>query len=213
MMFVETFGPHPRVSFDVAKRQLGRRDAAAERRRHAARARRNRRRYRARAAPRPLCRCHHDPHRRSRKSIELAEHATRAPVTSADLRPTSPHPCQLMADVMTFEEHKGPVARRRRIAWVGDEQNNMATSWVREHGQLDFRTAHRLSAGRMRRRQALALGKEARREGACHPPTRARSGCRRRLHQHRYMGIDERRRRNGGACGTIFWRPTGSMRG
>lgn len=38
------------------------------------------------------------------------------------------HPCQVMADVMTFEERKGPI-KGRTIAWIGDA-NNVATSWV-----------------------------------------------------------------------------------
>lgn len=46
------------------------------------------------------------------------------------------HPCQLMADVMTFEEHKGPI-KGKKIAWVGDG-NNMVTSWIHAAMQLDF---------------------------------------------------------------------------
>lgn len=38
------------------------------------------------------------------------------------------HPCQLMADIMTFEEHKGLIAGKK-IAWVGDG-NNVANSWI-----------------------------------------------------------------------------------
>jgi len=38
------------------------------------------------------------------------------------------HPCQVMADIMTFEEHHGPIAGRK-VAWVGDS-NNVMTSWV-----------------------------------------------------------------------------------
>jgi len=38
------------------------------------------------------------------------------------------HPCQVMADVMTFEEHRGPI-QGAKIAWVGDSNNVMA-SWV-----------------------------------------------------------------------------------
>ncbi|RMF09452.1 MAG: ornithine carbamoyltransferase [Alphaproteobacteria bacterium] len=38
------------------------------------------------------------------------------------------HPCQIMADVMTFEEHKGPIAGRT-VTWVGDG-NNVAVSWI-----------------------------------------------------------------------------------
>jgi ornithine carbamoyltransferase len=38
------------------------------------------------------------------------------------------HPCQVMADILTYEEHRGPIAGKR-IAWVGDSNNVMA-SWV-----------------------------------------------------------------------------------
>ncbi|MBT07222.1 MAG: ornithine carbamoyltransferase [Rhodospirillaceae bacterium] len=44
------------------------------------------------------------------------------------------HPCQLMADIMTFEEHRGPIAGRV-VAWSGDG-NNVATSWV--HAAVRF---------------------------------------------------------------------------
>ncbi|GAB4181758.1 MAG: ornithine carbamoyltransferase [Thalassobaculales bacterium] len=44
------------------------------------------------------------------------------------------HPCQLMADVLTFEEHKGPIAGRV-VAWSGDG-NNVAASWV--HAAVRF---------------------------------------------------------------------------
>src|SRR5262245_6944885 len=67
------------------------------------------------------------------KLLELAEHAT-VPVINGLTDRT--HPCQLMADVMTFEEHQGPIAGKR-IAWVGDG-NNMATSWIHAAVQFDF---------------------------------------------------------------------------
>ncbi len=38
------------------------------------------------------------------------------------------HPCQLMADILTYEEHRGSI-RGASIAWVGDG-NNMANSWI-----------------------------------------------------------------------------------
>ena len=65
--------------------------------------------------------------------LELAEYAS-VPVING-LTDRS-HPCQLMADVMTFEEHKGPI-KGRRIAWVGDG-NNMVTSWIQAAAQLEF---------------------------------------------------------------------------
>jgi ornithine carbamoyltransferase len=44
------------------------------------------------------------------------------------------HPCQVMADIMTFEEHKGPI-KGRSVAWVGDG-NNVAVSWM--HAAVRF---------------------------------------------------------------------------
>jgi ornithine carbamoyltransferase len=46
------------------------------------------------------------------------------------------HPCQVMADVMTFEEKKGPIAGRT-VAWSGDS-NNVMTSWAHAAGILGF---------------------------------------------------------------------------
>ncbi len=64
---------------------------------------------------------------------ELADHAD-VPVINGMTDRT--HPCQLMADVMTFEEHRGPIAGRT-IAWSGDG-NNVATSWIHAAVRFDF---------------------------------------------------------------------------
>ena len=67
------------------------------------------------------------------KLEELSDHAT-VPVING-LTDAS-HPCQLMADVMTFEEWLGPIAGRR-VAWCGDG-NNMATSWIHAAVAFEF---------------------------------------------------------------------------
>jgi len=46
------------------------------------------------------------------------------------------HPCQIMADVMTFEEHRGPIGGKT-VAWVGDG-NNVAVSWVHAAARFGF---------------------------------------------------------------------------
>ena len=46
------------------------------------------------------------------------------------------HPCQLMADVMTFEEHRGEI-QGKRIAWCGDG-NNMARTWIQAAARFGF---------------------------------------------------------------------------
>jgi len=69
------------------------------------------------------------------KSIEeLAQHAT-VPVINGLSRRS--HPCQLMADLMTYEEKRGPI-RGRTVAWTGDA-NNVLTSWVHASQRFDFR--------------------------------------------------------------------------
>lgn len=64
---------------------------------------------------------------------ELAENAS-IPVING-LTDAS-HPCQVMADILTFEEHRGPVAGRT-IAWIGDG-NNVASSWIHAAVRLGF---------------------------------------------------------------------------
>lgn len=65
--------------------------------------------------------------------LELAEAAT-VPVING-LTDDS-HPCQIMADVMTFEEHCGPI-KGRKLAWTGDG-NNVLTSFVHAAARFDF---------------------------------------------------------------------------
>ena len=49
------------------------------------------------------------------------------------------HPCQIIADLMTFEEHKGTLAGQK-LAWLGDG-NNVALSFVHAAAQVDFELA------------------------------------------------------------------------
>jgi ornithine carbamoyltransferase len=64
---------------------------------------------------------------------ELAEHAT-VPVINGLTRRS--HPCQVMADVMTFEEHRGSI-KGRTVAWTGDA-NNVLASWMHAAERFDF---------------------------------------------------------------------------
>ena len=49
------------------------------------------------------------------------------------------HPCQILADIFTFIEHRGSI-KGKTIAWVGDG-NNMANTWLQAAELLDF-TVH-----------------------------------------------------------------------
>jgi ornithine carbamoyltransferase len=63
----------------------------------------------------------------------LAAYAT-VPVINALTKQS--HPCQVLADVMTFEEKLGPI-RGRKIAWSGDS-NNVLSSWIDASARFDF---------------------------------------------------------------------------
>jgi ornithine carbamoyltransferase len=65
---------------------------------------------------------------------ELAEHAD-VPVINGLTKVS--HPCQIMADVLTFEEHRGPI-RGRTVAWTGDA-NNVLTSWIQAAARFEFK--------------------------------------------------------------------------
>src|ERR1700758_1546085 len=128
-MIFEKPSTRTRVSFEVAMRQLGgdtiflnKADSQLGRGETAADTARVLSRYVDAIMIRT-----HEP----RKLEELARYAT-VPVING-LTDTS-HPCQIMADVMTLQEKKGPVAGKI-VAWCGDG-NNVAASWV--HAAVRF---------------------------------------------------------------------------
>lgn len=47
------------------------------------------------------------------------------------------HPCQILADIFTFLEHRGPI-QGKTVAWVGDA-NNMCNTWLQAAEVLDFK--------------------------------------------------------------------------
>jgi ornithine carbamoyltransferase len=93
----------------------------------------------------------------AQKLEDLARYAT-VPVING--LTDSSHPCQIMADVMTLQEKKGPVANTV-VAWSGDG-NNVAASWI--HGAVRFGFELRLACPRELAPPARLLD-WARREG------------------------------------------------
>ncbi len=65
--------------------------------------------------------------------LEMAEHAS-VPVING--LTNASHPCQIMADVMTYEEHRGPIAGKK-VVWSGDG-NNVFASFAHAAGQFGF---------------------------------------------------------------------------
>ena len=68
-----------------------------------------------------------------------------------------------MADLMTFEEHRGPVAGQT-LAWIGDG-NNVCASFIQAAPKFGFQLQHRLPGGLRARPRSTSPA----------PPTQARS--------------------------------------
>ena len=125
---------------------------------------------------------------RPRKLTELAEHAT-VPVING-LTDES-HPCQIMADVMTYEEHRGTIGGRT-VAWSGDA-NNVARSWV--HAAVKFGFQLRLACPPALRPNGAAA-RVGRAPRAATSPITDRAGGgggAGRPGGHRHLGLDGRR--------------------
>ena len=67
---------------------------------------------------------------------DLAELAAHASVPVINGLTKQSHPCQVMADILTFEEHLGPIAGKK-IAWSGD-YNNVLSSWIDASARFGF---------------------------------------------------------------------------
>jgi ornithine carbamoyltransferase len=65
--------------------------------------------------------------------LEMAEYATVPVINGLTNRS---HPCQIMSDVMTFEEHRGPI-KGRKVVWSGDG-NNVFASFAHAAERFDF---------------------------------------------------------------------------
>ena len=65
--------------------------------------------------------------------LEMAEHAS-VPVINGLTNRT--HPCQIMADILTFEEHRGPI-KGKKVVWSGDG-NNVFASFAHAARQFEF---------------------------------------------------------------------------
>ena len=65
--------------------------------------------------------------------LEMAEYAS-VPVINGLTNRT--HPCQIMADILTFEEHRGSI-QGKRVVWTGDG-NNVCASFLHAAGQFGF---------------------------------------------------------------------------
>ena len=72
-------------------------------------------------------------HRKHEEVVEFANHCEKTVVNALTRKS---HPCQVLADVMTFEELRGSIAGKK-IAWIGD-CNNVCYSWLQAAQIFDF---------------------------------------------------------------------------
>ena len=77
-----------------------------------------------------------------------------------------------MADVMTFEEHRGPI-RGRTVAWSGDG-NNVLTSWIQAAARFGFKLRVATPPELRAEEAADRLGQSRRRRHHASAPTRRR---------------------------------------
>ena len=104
------------------------------------------------------------------------------------------HPCQILADIYTYVEHRGSI-RGKTVAWIGDS-NNVCNTWLQAAAIFDF-TRARVDAARLRSRTPRA---PARRRAAtsdrspirCDGVPRRRSRHHRRLDEHGLRGGERR---------------------
>ena len=119
--------------------------------------------------------------------LEMAEHAS-VPVVNGLTNRT--HPCQIMADVMTYEEHRGPIAGRK-VVWTGDG-NNVCASFLHAAARFGFDFTF---TGPEALDPEAAFVDLARAEGATvtieRDPAKAVAGGRPRGDRH--LGVDARR--------------------
>ena len=79
----------------------------------------------------------------SHETVETLAHFAGVPVVNG--LTDSFHPCQLLADMQTFFEHRGDISGRK-VAWVGDG-NNMCNSYINAARQFGFALSIAVPAG------------------------------------------------------------------
>ena len=83
------------------------------------------------------------------------------------------HPCQLLADVQTFVEHRGSI-KGKTVAWIGDG-NNMCSSWINAAIQFDFKLQIATPAGY--EPNAALVAEAGDRVSASNDPVKAATGA------------------------------------
>ncbi len=134
VMIFEKPSTRTRLSFDIAMRQLGGQSIALN----------NNDLQTGRGEPVPdtakvISRYADAIMLRTNKHATVTDFAAHSTVPVINGLTDLSHPCQIIADIVTFEEAKGPI-KGRKIAWLGDG-NNVAASFMHAAVQFDFKLA------------------------------------------------------------------------
>ncbi len=95
---------------------------------------------------------------RTHDHAEVEELATHSTIPVINGLTEKCHPCQLLADMQTFFEIKGPI-EGKKVAWVGDG-NNMCNSYINAAKILDFQLKIAVPSGYEPDKKLLSLAKE-----------------------------------------------------
>src|SRR5438477_9967355 len=68
---------------------------------------------------------------------DLEEFAHYAAIPTINALTDEEHPCQILADIFTFQEKRGPIAGKV-VAFIGDGASNVASSWAFASAKLGF---------------------------------------------------------------------------
>ena len=68
---------------------------------------------------------------------EVEEFARYADIPTINALTDEEHPCQILADIFTFQEKRGPIPGKI-VAFIGDGSSNVASSWLFATGKLGF---------------------------------------------------------------------------
>jgi ornithine carbamoyltransferase len=74
---------------------------------------------------------------RTYRQSDVEEFAAYSGIPTINALTDDEHPCQILTDLFTFEERRGPIAGRV-VTFVGDGACNVATSWIFAAAKLDF---------------------------------------------------------------------------
>jgi ornithine carbamoyltransferase len=74
---------------------------------------------------------------RTYAQADVEEFASYARIPTVNALTDDEHPCQILADIFTFQEKRGPIVGKK-VAFIGDGACNVAASWIFAAAKMDF---------------------------------------------------------------------------